>query len=137
MLTHDELSFCISKQYPHLTHGVHFWVCHTVSRETGAQIEPARIAAWHAPEPEPTEEELQALVRKHGEAARTHIAARDARIERDRRLTEADALVYKAMDAGDTEGMRLAGQYRKALRDVTSQPGFPLDFTWPNPPEAA
>lgn len=25
--------------------------------------------------------------------------------------------------------------YRQALRDITEQPGYPLDITWPNPPQ--
>ena len=26
------------------------------------------------------------------------------------------------------------GEYRQALRDITDQPGFPLDIAWPAPP---
>ncbi|MRS99478.1 hypothetical protein GJQ57_12570 [Ralstonia pickettii] len=134
MLTHDELIFCIQQEYPGAIHGKDFWVGHVVDKETGVQIENARVYEWHLPDVQPTDEALQALVRKHGKAAKTFLAEREARDERERRLKVADTLVYKAMDAGDMESMRLAGQYRQALRDVTSQPSFPFDFTWPAMP---
>ena len=137
MLTHDELIFCIQQEYPDATHGNDFWVGHVVDKETGVQVEDARIYEWHLPQAKPSDEALQALVCKHGKAARVFLAEREVRNERDRRLKVADTLVYKAMDTGDMEHMRLAGQYRQALRDVTTRPGFPFDFTWPSPPDAA
>jgi len=134
MLTHDELIFCILQEYPDAIHGKDFWVGQVVDKETGAQIENARVYEWHLSDAPPAAEALQALVHKHGKAAKAFLAEREARDERERRLKVADTLVYKAMDAGDMERMRLAGQYRQALRDVTSQPGFPFDFTWPTVP---
>jgi len=134
MLTHDELIFCIQQEYPDATHGKDFWVGHVVDKETGEQIENARVYEWHLSDAPPADEVLQALVHKHGKAAKAFLAEREARDERERRLKVADTLVYKAMDAGDMERMRLAGQYRQALRDVTSLPGFPLDFEWPITP---
>jgi hypothetical protein len=134
MLTHDELIYCLQQRFPNATHGKDFWVGQAVDKETGAQTEDARVYAWNLPEPLPTDEELQELVRKHRDGARAFLAERDARIERERRLKVADTLVYKAMDMGDMERMRVAGQYRQALRDVTSLPGFPLNFAWPEVP---
>ena len=134
MLTHDELIFCIQQQYPRAVHGTDFWVFHLVDQETGAQLSDAQLYEWKLATPAPSADELKALVNQHGAAAHAFVVARDARIERERRLKVADTLVYKAMDTGDMEGMRLAGQYRQALRDVTSQPGFPFDFTWPTVP---
>ena len=136
MLTHDELIFCIQQEYPEAVHGTDFWVFHLVSPETSEQLSDAQIYEWKLASPAPTEEGLKALVQKHGAAARTFVLARDARAERERRLKVADTLVYKAMDAGDMERMRLAGQYRQALRDVTSLPGFPVEFAWPVIPDA-
>ena len=135
MLTHDELIFCIKQEYPHALHGIDFWVLHET--DGGVQTKDAFIYEWKLPTPQPSADEIKAMVEKHRAGVPAYLAARDARAERDRRLQEADALVYKAMDAGDMEAMRLAGQYRQALRDVTSQPGFPLDFTWPSLPDAA
>lgn len=134
MLTHDELVFCIQQKYPELIHGSDFLVGHALSPETGKQIAPARIVAWNVSEPMPTAQELDELVRRHVKNAPTFLAARKIRNERDRRLKDADALVYKAMDTGDMERMRLAGQYRQALRDVTTLPGFPGAFEWPQVP---
>lgn len=137
MLTHDELIFCIQQQYPEAVHGTDFWVFHLVDPETGAQLSDAQIYDWKLPTAAPGAEELKALVSVHGAAARAHVVGRDARAERDRRLQEADALVYKAMDAGDMEGARLAGRYRQALRDVPTLPGFPDAFEWPEKPDIA
>jgi hypothetical protein len=135
MLTHDELIFSIKQEYPDALHGIDFWVLQNTDGKTGLQTKDAVIYEWKLPTPEPTADEIKAMVDKHRAGVPAYLAARDARAERDRRLQEADALVYKAMDAGDMEAMRLAGQYRQALRDVTSLPGFPLDFTWPTVPE--
>jgi hypothetical protein len=135
MLTHDELIFSIKQEYPDALHGIDFWVLQNTDGKTGLQTKDAVIYEWKLPTPEPTADEIKAMVYKHRAGVPAYLAARDARAERDRRLQEADALVYKAMDAGDMEAMRLAGQYRQALRDVTSLPGFPLDFTWPTVPE--
>ncbi|MGN5353235.1 phage tail assembly chaperone [Ralstonia sp. L16] len=80
---------------------------------------------------------MAALIKQYSEAARSNVLAQQAREERGRRLEAADAMFYKAMDSGDATKMQRVGQYRQALRDVTSLPGFPCDFTWPNPPDAA
>ncbi|CAJ0743345.1 XkdW family protein [Ralstonia mannitolilytica] len=135
MLTHDELIFCIQQQYPNAVHGTDFWVFHLVDPETGAQLSDAELYEWRLASPAPTPGEIQDLVKQHGAAARAFVVARDVRIERERRLKVADTLVYKAMDTGDMERMRLAGQYRQALRDVTTLPGFPEAFEWPPLPE--
>ena len=84
-------------------------------------------------------------------------AAAKVRSQRDKLLTESDA-----MTALDRFGMDLPdrvtattmltvfkeiltalwsitkgaiGQYRQALRDLPEQPGFPFDIEWPNKPE--
>lgn len=135
MITHDELIFCLLQKYPNLTHGVDFWVGQTMCRDTGKQLEPARIIAWHVSEEAPTEAEVAVLIEQYGEAAHCHVAGRAVREERDRRLKVADSISYKAMDFGDTERIQLAGQYRQALRDVPKQDGFPDSVTWPVLPE--
>ena len=67
------------------------------------------------------------------------IADRDAglakgiREERDRKLAETDWVVVKATETGlplSTEWT----EYRQALRDVTSQEGFPHNVVWPTKP---
>ena len=134
MLTHDELIYCIQQQYPEAVHGTNLWVLQMIDPKTGKQQKDAEIYEWKLGTPAPTASELQALVKKHGAAARAYVADLNARNERDRRLKAADTLVYKAMATGDMERMRLAGQYRQALRDVTTLPGFPDAFEWPQVP---
>ena len=56
------------------------------------------------------------------------------RQERDRRLTECDWVVVKAQE----EGTHVPAEwvtYRQALRDITSDSGFPFSHTWPAKPE--
>lgn len=74
------------------------------------------------PEPEvppyvPTDEEL----------------ARQVRDERDRKLEETDWYMMPDYPA-DPETLELVKSYRKALRDITLQSGFPRDVKWPVEP---
>ncbi|CAJ0705143.1 hypothetical protein LMG19089_03767 [Ralstonia edaphis] len=135
MITHDELIFCLQQKYPNLAHGVDFWVGQEMSRDSGEQLAPARIIAWHV-EGQPTDEDVASLVEQYGEAATAHVLGQRAREERDRRLEQADAMFYKAMDSGDTSKAQQVGKYRQALREVPDQPGFPTDFSWPSIPGA-
>lgn len=59
--------------------------------------------------------------------------ARDARVERDRRLAATDWVVARAMERGEPVPADWVG-YREHLRDVPEQPGFPRVITWPTPP---
>lgn len=66
---------------------------------------------------EPTDEEL----------------ARQVRNERDRKLEETDWYMMPDYPA-DSETLELVKSYRKALRDITLQSGFPRDVKWPVEP---
>lgn len=66
---------------------------------------------------EPTDEEL----------------ARQVRNERDRKLEETDWYMMPDYPA-DSETLELVKSYRKALRDITLQSGFPKDVEWPVEP---
>ena len=68
--------------------------------------------------PEPTAEEIATKVRR----------------ERDRRLTETDWYMMPDYPA-DPETLEDVKKYRKALRDITLQSGFPRDFKWPVVPK--
>lgn len=75
------------------------------------------------PEPEvppyvPTDEEL----------------ARQVRNERDRKLEETDWYMMPDYPA-DPETLEVVKNYRKALRDITLQSGFPRDVKWPVVPK--
>lgn len=54
------------------------------------------------------------------------------RAKRDRLLAEADYLVNEAEDNG--QPTQLLRTYRKALRDVPQQQGFPRSIVWPTKP---
>ena len=64
--------------------------------------------------------------------------AKSVRAERDRLLAECDWVTIKAIDASaDGLGIQLPQvwiDYRKALRDVPTQAGFPWTVTWPEKP---
>lgn len=60
------------------------------------------------------------------------IAGNIVRDIRNTLLSEADILIFKAEDLGqDTAALR---NYRQALRDITSQVGFPLEVNYPQIP---
>lgn len=75
-----------------------------------------------------TQEELQNIV-----------FSREIRSKRDRLLAESDWVTVKAVDqnAQDNLGIQVPQvwlDYRQALRDITSQSGFPNNVTWPTKP---
>lgn len=65
--------------------------------------------------------------------------AKAVRAERGRKLAECDWVTLKAVDASnDGLGLQLPQVwvvYRQALRDITSQAGFPWEVQWPAQPE--
>lgn len=68
--------------------------------------------------PEPTDEEV----------------AEQVRAERDRRIAETDWYMMPDYPA-DPDTLEVVKSYRKALRDITLQSGFPRDFKWPVVPK--
>lgn len=65
--------------------------------------------------------------------ARASTAGRAARSRRDALLKETD---WTQLDDTPISNAKKLGwaTYRQALRDVPSQPGFPLEVTWPEQP---
>lgn len=59
--------------------------------------------------------------------------ARLVRRERDRRMGSTDWVAVRAMELGQTIPLVWI-QYRRALRDLTDQPGFPATVVWPEEP---
>lgn len=59
--------------------------------------------------------------------------AQSVRNERLMRLTDTDWVVTRAAESGQPVPPAYVA-YRQALRDVTSQPGFPWDVKWPDAP---
>lgn len=68
--------------------------------------------------PEPTDVDIAELVRA----------------QRDRRLAETDWYMMPDYPA-DPETLEVVKNYRKALRDITLQSGFPRDVAWPVMPK--
>lgn len=62
------------------------------------------------------------------------VLAENVRSERDRRLAETDWYMMPDYPA-DPETLELVKNYRKALRDITLQSGFPRDVEWPVMPK--
>lgn len=62
------------------------------------------------------------------------ILAENVRSERDRRIAETDWYMMPDYPA-DPETLEVVKNYRKALRDITLQSGFPRDVEWPVVPK--
>lgn len=60
--------------------------------------------------------------------------ATKVRAERDRRIAETDWYMMPDYPA-DPETLEVVKSYRKALRDITLQSGFPRDVEWPVMPK--
>ena len=61
--------------------------------------------------------------------------ASDVRVQRDALLATTDWRVMRAAEGGVAIS-KAWKDYRQALRDVTSQPGFPHSVVWPEAPAA-
>lgn len=69
------------------------------------------------------------------EVARNTEESAEARAKRDRLLTESDWTDTLSFRERNGEAKYAEWQtYRQALRDITSQQGFPLNIDWPVPP---
>ena len=60
-------------------------------------------------------------------------AAEGVRSQRDKLLQETDWIVIKAKETGTNLSASFK-EYRQALRDITTQEGFPHNVTWPEKP---
>ena len=63
----------------------------------------------------------------------TAVLADRARAERNRLLMLSD---WTQMPDVPLATKQAWADYRQALRDITGQPGYPLEITWPTPPGA-
>jgi hypothetical protein len=60
--------------------------------------------------------------------------AKAVREQRNQKLKDTDWTVIKALESNTPQNFDMAA-YRQALRDITSQAGFPWDVQWPTQPE--
>ena len=66
-------------------------------------------------------------------------AAERVRTDRNKRLADSDWRVTYEVEKAAIDGLGIQypqvwADYRQALRDITSQPGFPHNVTWPEEP---
>ena len=59
--------------------------------------------------------------------------ASEVRSKRDKLLSETDYMMMKDYPLSSEKEQQLA-EYRQQLRDITKQPGFPRQITWPEKP---
>ena len=135
MMNVEHLAYVLAQAYPTLARWRDYWVSHPVDSTTLEQIGPAWIPEWIPTDPpKPTDDDIARLWSVHGEAATRHVLGAEMRGKRDALLAEADRLVMKAEDAEDAENLSAARRYRKALRDLPQQAGFPDAIEWPAMP---
>lgn len=135
MRTCHELAYILSLEYPDLKNGSDYWVAHPVDQETLAQTGDPFIAEWKSTStPKPTDEELAAIIAKHADACDLAVAETAAIRKCDALLIDADKILAEAEDDEDTDKVSACRAYRKALRAVKDQPGYPNDISWPTPP---
>lgn len=73
------------------------------------------------------------ILKKNHEPTIDELASQ-VRTERDRKIAETDWYMMPDYPA-DPETLEVVKNYRKALRDITLQSGFPRDFKWPVVPK--
>jgi hypothetical protein len=78
-----------------------------------------------------TEEATAAEQEAAYKAAKDAEQAKSVRATRDAKLAATDWIVIKAFEAGAAVPAEAAAT-RQALRDITSQAGFPWEITWPD-----
>lgn len=127
MITHDQLIFVITKQYPDMMHGRDFLVAHPLG-DDGNQCGDPYLIRW--PD-DMAPLDVPATIARYPEFENEY-EAKEARIQRDYLLRKSDWT--QGADAPATLSDTWKG-YRQALRDVPQQAGFPLDIDWPEPPQ--
>jgi hypothetical protein len=127
MISHDQLIYAINSMHPELQHGQDFLVAHGLD-ERGNQAGPAFILQWKAAVERPDDATLYNLARRLS----NEYEKRQVRAIRDALIAKTDWT--QSPDVPDAVREKWL-PYRQALRDVSSQPGFPLDVVWPTPPE--
>ncbi|WP_448168700.1 XkdW family protein [Burkholderia ambifaria] len=130
--THEHMVFTLMAMYPHLQHWTHYKVAQPCAEGTTDQIGDPWIVEWLAEDAKPKAEWVLDYFHQH----ESDICAEYVRYHRDDRLAWSDRFAYTPPDAPPEVQAKTALwlEYRKALRDITTQPGFPLDVTWPELP---
>ncbi|CDK30111.1 hypothetical protein AMP1_40 [Burkholderia phage AMP1] len=134
-MTNNDLLGLMQHKYPDLQPGSDYLIAQKVPNEGFELQEHAYIFRWGAANvKQPSQKQLVAYWEANRDAILDLQIADALRVERDKRLAEADALVERAIDKGDAAAERAARDYRQALRDVPQQEGFPSICEWPVAP---
>lgn len=142
MITPEQLEFALDQAYPGLKRSVDYVIGHPVDPANPlTQSGDAFIIGWTSKTiEEPNAVVIAGLVSVHSDKLLAQQQASAARVQRNKLLCEADALINAAHIANkqkDSEYILAMRKYRQALRDVPSQANFPASVTWPTLPEQA
>lgn len=137
-ITHDEMYAALAILYPNAVHGRDVFVCHMVEPENPNPVSTAFIAHWDVPGvPEPSLSELMQAIAPHVNTAKATVRAHDVRVQRNAELDKSDILFTRATEDENAAQVAALKTYRKALRDLPLQSGFPFNVDWPELPAEA
>lgn len=130
MITYDQLWDAMQRSYPDLKVGVDYVIGFRVDpANPHVQTEDAAIVNWTPTDvAQPTQAALNGLCDFHSGTFTAQQQAIDVRVKRNTLLAAADALIEQTSDKAYELALR---KYRKALRDVPDQTGFPATVEWP------
>lgn len=136
MIHADELAYCIAQKYPNVVRGRDYWIAHAVDRISRGQIDTAWIVEWKPTDPpKPTDEQLAELWAEYSDDAIEWHLANHLRGVRDFELSKVDPQLAIAEDEQDAARVLSLRAYRRALRNVPQQEGFPFSVKWPTHPD--
>jgi hypothetical protein len=137
MISHEQAVYALEHMLPGTQNHIDYLIGHPIDPVTGAQTEQAFVVRWKCEHPEPSMDAIEAAFAPLAEAFNTSQQALIVRHQRSLLFVKADAEVAKALDNGNMTGVTAWGAYRKALRDIPTQPGFPHTVVWPEQPTEA
>ena len=128
MISHDQLAHSIEQELG-LKHGVDFLVGHPLDKD-GTQRGDAYLFRWMTKDV--TQPDIELMKARYHECHCDTYEAMAARERRDALIAQTDWT--QAQDIPDAVKAKYA-VYRQALRDITSQAGFPKSIDWPLLPQ--
>jgi len=130
MITHDQLAHSIEQELG-LKHGVDFLVAHPLDPKDGkTQCADAYLFRWDNKEvPQPN---IALMKARFHECHCNTFPGKEARERRDYLLAQTDWTQTHDVPIAVKEKYTA---YRQALRDLTSQAGFPTSIDWPVSPQ--
>ncbi|MFK4442044.1 hypothetical protein ABH944_002489 [Caballeronia udeis] len=128
MISHDQLAHAIEQELG-LKHGVDFLVAHPLDKD-GNQRADAYLFRWM--NKDVLQPDIELMKARYQECHCDTYEAMAARERRDALIAQTDWT--QAQDIPDAVKAKYA-VYRQALRDITSQAGFPKSIDWPLLPQ--